>query len=320
MASLLIGNGFHLNFVNGLNKNEYIKRLKNLIEKEVDFNKNTMKSVVNGGIPSLSLKDRSWPSQFYTKDGYSAVMNLLPIYIRILDNSSNFKIEDALEEVFMTHFLGIASQQHLVFSFLPRSYDIWKIFCAVVIWPFLTKSKSLDISNELEYIVQEKISRFTKVYTTNYTKYNLNIEALHGTIEDFSNIYISEFILSPSGKGKKEYIQFMTEKYLENKNVKDNLVQKMPSIAPYAKYSNTSNDDEISKIRNSYKNIQKGEKIEIFGLSPFGDLDLLNEIDQKFDKIDIYIYKLSENKAECDEFIRVFGKEKVKIFDSKNWL
>lgn len=87
----------------------------------------------------------------------------------------------------------------------------------MIIWPFLTSGESLKICNNLDCKFQEKIRKYAKVYTANYTKYNLDIEALHGTIEDFSNIYINEFVLAPVSSGKKEYIRFMSEKYHENK-------------------------------------------------------------------------------------------------------
>lgn len=59
MASLLIGNGFHLNFVNGLTKDEYIKRLKSLIEKETEFNRAFMNYVTSSRVAMLSTKKLS---------------------------------------------------------------------------------------------------------------------------------------------------------------------------------------------------------------------------------------------------------------------
>jgi len=65
-----------------------------------------------------------------------------------------------------------------------------------------------------------------------------------------------------------------------------------------------------------YAKLDDIEKLDIFGMSPYGDEDLINKI-TKIKDVTVYIYDL-KNNSEKDEWIRKV--KNVKLKDSEEFL
>ena len=65
-----------------------------------------------------------------------------------------------------------------------------------------------------------------------------------------------------------------------------------------------------------YAKLDDIEKLDIFGMSPYGDEDLINKI-TKIQDVTVYVYDL-KNNSEKDEWIRKV--KNVKLKDSEEFL
>ncbi len=103
----------------------------------------------------------------------------------------------------------------------------------------------------------------------------------------------------------------------------------MPEIINYTKQNNFGEglypDDKLypandlfpsSGMGDLYAKLDDIEKLDIFGMSPYGDEDLINKI-TKIKDVTVYIYDL-KNNSEKDEWIRKV--KNVKLKDSEEFL
>ena len=147
---------------------------------------------------------------------------------------------------------------------------------------FLRDSKFIE--KEIPEELVSKISLYEKVLTLNYFEYwdkdSICIH-LHGKIEgpfdsELTNAETEEIIFSPAFKN-------MTKTDVINRGC-------YPSDLLYP-----SNDLYPKTPKKLYENLDNIQRIEVFGVSPYGDDELIEKLNM-IDEVKIFVHNMSDNK------------------------
>ena len=162
---------------------------------------------------------------------------------------------------------------------------------------FLRDSKFIE--KEIPEELVSKISLYEKVLTLNYFEYwdkdSICIH-LHGNIggpfdSELTNAETDEIIFSPAFKN-------MTKTDVTNMGC-------YPSDRLYP-----SDDLYPKKPKKLYKNLDNIQKIEIFGVSPYGDEELINKLNM-IDEVKIFVHNMSNNEETSEWKNKVSSAEIV---------
>ena len=196
--------------------------------------------------------------------------------------------------------------------------------------------ESIFIQNNKIYMPQipskfiNLLKKYDEVFSLNYYD-NINIQKdinhLHGSI-NIKKIKTSRELMICSEflyKYNSEYRKIIDEEYIKYKKIfidARNIIL-MPEILNYTKQNHFGDglypDDNLypaddlfpsSGMGDLYIKLNNIEALDIFGMSPFGDEDLIKKI-QQTKNVTIYVYDL-KNSSETEEWIKRVGNAKLK--------
>ena len=180
------------------------------------------------------------------------------------------------------------------------------------------------------------LESYNKIFSLNYydnININKEITYLHGKLHIGKYESSPKIMVCPSFlyKYNEEYKEIIDKEYIEYDKIfiDARSIVLMPEIINYTKQNHFGEglypDEKLypandlfpsSGMGDLYAKLDDIEKLDIFGMSPYGDEDLINKI-TKIQDVTVYVYDL-KNNSEKDEWIRKV--KNVKLKDSEEFL
>lgn len=179
------------------------------------------------------------------------------------------------------------------------------------------------------------LEKYNKIFSLNYydnININKEITYLHGKlhIEKYESTLKTMVCSSFLYKYNEEYKEIIDKEYIEYDKIFTDArsIVLMPEIINYTKQDHFGEglypDDNLypandlfpsSGMGDLYAKLDNIEELDIFGMSPYGDEDLINKI-AKIKEVTVYVYNL-KNNSEKDEWIRKI--KNIKLKDSEEF-
>lgn len=211
-------------------------------------------------------------------------------------------IEENAGKVFRYIYYEITLKREFTWN---DSYRLVEILGEISIKSIFFKENLFMIPKITDEYINKITAKYDNIYTLNYIEdwdKSENLNYLHGNLKKYINSYcdIGSRVLSYN----PEYCKFKINDYIKI-DFKDiifmpinEIINKYNYIVEGLKPRDNlylANDLFPYGGRDIYKNLEKLENIDIFGMSPYGDEALIDKIKYIKNK-NIYVYKLNGNE------------------------
>ncbi len=300
MKAILMGNG-----INMLEKNNFdSKSIAHRFEQAINKNAKLLSKMFMSDENNINFYEES---ECGIKDNIERLSGKVFCYIK--QKKANFTLNDRYRLIEILANISIES------IFLQDS----KVYIPKIPFKFISALES-----------------YNKIFSLNYydnININKEITYLHG------KLHIGKYESSPKimvcssflYKYNEEYKEIIDKEYIEYDKIfiDARSIVLMPEIINYTKQNHFGEglypDEKLysandlfpsSGMGDLYAKLDDIEKLDIFGMSPYGDEDLINKI-TKIQDVTVYVYDL-KNNSEKDEWIRKV--KNVKLKDSEEFL